>query len=98
MTRLAHKLLWLRSYYGMSVQQVAEQAGITPTFYRQYEAGEKTPTWRAIQGLAEALHADPDLFANLAGVVPDDIALALRESPQRVKDVRKFLGLTAATR
>jgi transcriptional regulator with XRE-family HTH domain len=98
MNRLADKLLWLRSYYGMSVKQVAEQAGITQTFYRQYEAGERTPTWRAIQGLAEALHADPDLFANLAGVVPDDIALALRGSPQRVKDVRKFLGLTAATR
>jgi DNA-binding XRE family transcriptional regulator len=98
MTRLADKLLNLRRYYSMSPSEVAKQAGISATCYEYLEWGCITPPWPTIQRLAEVLHTDPDLLANLAGVVPDDIAAAIRESPQRLKDVRRFLGLTSGTR
>jgi transcriptional regulator with XRE-family HTH domain len=98
MTRIGAKLRELRLYWGLTQQQIGEQAGIPPLCIDYYESGLQKPQWRSIQRLAEVLHADPDLLANLAGVVPDDIAAAIRESPQRVKDVRRFLGLTTGTR
>jgi transcriptional regulator with XRE-family HTH domain len=98
MIRFADELLNMRRYYGMSPSEVAKQVGISEKQYDCYELGMHIPTWPIIQRLAEVLHTDADMLATLAGIVPGDIVEELRKSPQRLKDVRRFLGLTSGTR
>lgn len=50
----------LREAAGLSVQQLAERAGLDRQSVYNYEAGTRRPTWDAVQQLAAALGVPTD--------------------------------------
>lgn len=58
----AARLRGLRERAGLTVQGLAEAAGVTRQAVHNYEAGDRRPTWGAVQALAAALGVTTDEF------------------------------------
>jgi len=56
------RLRALRESAGLSVEALATAAGLTRQAVHNYEAGERRPTWQAVQQLATALGVSTDAF------------------------------------
>jgi DNA-binding XRE family transcriptional regulator len=56
------KVRELREAVGLSVAALAEAAGLSRQTIHQYEAGERRPTWDAVQAIAKALNTSTDTF------------------------------------
>lgn len=56
------RLRALRESAGLTVAELAEAAGLTRQAVHNYEAGDRRPTWQAVQKLAEALGVSTDAF------------------------------------
>lgn len=56
------RLRSLREAAGLSAPQLAEKAGVSRQAVNYYEAGERAPTWDAVQALAAALGVPTDAF------------------------------------
>lgn len=56
------QLKTLRESRGLSREQLADAADISRESVRLYEAGERRPTWDAVQSLAKALGVTTDTF------------------------------------
>lgn len=52
----------LREDAGLSREQLAKTAKMSRESVRLYEAGERDPTWKAVQFLAKALGVTTDTF------------------------------------
>jgi DNA-binding XRE family transcriptional regulator len=52
----------LRETTGLSVEQLADAAGLTRQAVSRYELGQRSPTWDAVQSLARALSTTTDTF------------------------------------
>ncbi len=46
----------------MTVDELAQAAGLTRQAVHNYESGNRSPTWAAVQKLAEALNVTTDTF------------------------------------
>lgn len=53
------RMLDLRKALKLTQSQVAERAGVDPSFYGQIERGKAVPSLKTFIGIASALHADP---------------------------------------
>jgi DNA-binding XRE family transcriptional regulator len=56
------RLRELRATAGLTVQELAESAGLTRQAVHNYESGARHPTWDAVQKLAAALGVSTDVF------------------------------------
>jgi len=87
----------LREIECLTQQEVADKIGIAKTYVCALEYARSLPSWLVIRRLADALHADADELAALAGVVPDDVRRLICERPELAKMVRqaalKFAGV-----
>ena len=52
-------LEWARSSMDYSIEQAAEKAGVTLKRYHAWETGEKLPTYKQLEGLAENVYKRP---------------------------------------
>ena len=80
----------LREIECLTQQEVADKIGIAKTYVCALEYARSLPSWVVIRRLAEALHADADELAALAGVVPDDVRRMICERPELAKMVRRM--------
>jgi transcriptional regulator with XRE-family HTH domain len=66
-----------------SIRQVAQRAGIEPSYLSKIERGlEAPPSEETIVKLAQELSEDPDLLLALAGKVSSDLQEVIRKRPQ----------------
>ena len=66
-----------------SIRQVAQRAGIEPSYLSKIERGlEAPPSEETIVKLAQELSEDPDLMLALAGKVSSDLQEVIRKRPQ----------------
>jgi len=79
----------LREIECLTQQEVADKIGIAKTYVCALEYARSLPSWLVIRRLADALHADADELAALAGVVPDDVRRLMCERPALAKMLRQ---------
>ncbi|MFE9558417.1 helix-turn-helix domain-containing protein [Streptomyces sp. NPDC006692] len=61
---LASALSFLLRHSGLPIKEVAGRTGLSPSYVSRIIAGERVPTWEAVQDLARTLGGDPaDLSA-----------------------------------
>ncbi len=66
-----------------SIRQVAQRAGIEPSYLSKIERGQEAPPSEdTIVKLARELSEDPDLMLALAGKVSSDVQEVIRKRPQ----------------
>ncbi len=66
-----------------SLRQVAERAGVTPTYLSKLERGElPPPSEQTAVALAHELGEDPDVVLALAGKVSSDLQAIIRRHPK----------------
>lgn len=87
--RFASEIKRLRKIECLTQQEVADKCGIAKTYVCALEYARSVPNWVVIRRLADALHADADELAALAGVVPDDVRRLICERPGLAKMVRQ---------
>ena len=87
--RFAREIKRLRKIECMTQQEVADKCGIAKTYVCALEYARSLPNWVVIRRLADALQADADELAALAGVVPDDVRRLMCERPELAKMVRQ---------
>jgi len=78
-----------------SVRQVAERAGLEPSYLSKIERGEEAPpSEEKIRALAEDLEEDPDVLLALAGKVSADLQEIIRKRPalfgELIRELRKM--------
>jgi transcriptional regulator with XRE-family HTH domain len=72
-----------RTDKAFSIRQVAQRAGIEPSYLSKIERGiEAPPSEETIVKLAQELSEDPDLMLALAGKVSSDLQEVIRKRPQ----------------
>lgn len=76
----------LRAARGMSQKELAEAAGVHPSYISKIENGQERPGRDLLEGLARALGADPVHLVLAAGRVPREFASTIAE-----RDVLKRL-------
>ena len=59
-TIIARKLQYYRNRSGMTQESLAEKVGVSDTYIRKLEAGERTPSLAVILALADTLNTTPD--------------------------------------
>ena len=59
---LGRRVRQFRERAGLTVQELAESAGLTRQAVHNYESGARRPTWDAVQKLAAALGVSTDVF------------------------------------
>lgn len=59
-------LEWARTSMGYSIDQAAKKAGVQPNKYLAWERGEKLPTYKQLEGLAENVYKRPIAILLLA--------------------------------
>jgi HTH-type transcriptional regulator, competence development regulator len=65
-----------------SVRQVAERAGLEPSYLSKIERGEQAPPSESkIRALAKDLGEDPDMLLAMAGKVSTDLREIIRKRP-----------------
>ncbi len=78
-----------------SLRQVAERAGIQPTYLSKLERGELDPPSEATaRRLATELRLDPDVVLALAGKVSSDLQDIIRRRPMLFADLIRQLKET----
>ena len=81
------RLRELRKEAGMSQREVAQKVGVDFTYLSKIESGVMSPpSEKVITKLARVLDANRDELITLAGKVPSDLALILKD-----KEVLQFL-------
>lgn len=78
-----------------SVRQVAQRAGIEPSYLSKIERGEQPPPGEhTIAALARELDEDPDVLLALAGKVSSDLQAVIRKRPklfaQLIREMRNM--------
>jgi transcriptional regulator with XRE-family HTH domain len=84
-----------RTACGMTVEELAERAELSPTFLKELESGEQYPSLASIMGLAQAFNVAPrDLLANIpkGPTLESAVVQALKAVPSDV--LRSFLKTT----
>ncbi len=75
-----------------SLRQVAERAGIKPTYLSQIERGElDPPSEKTTIALAKEVGQDPDVMLALAGKVSSDLQAIIRKHPKAFADLIRQL-------
>jgi len=87
--RFAREIKRLRQIECLTQQEVADKCGIAKTYVCALEYARSLPNWVVIRRLADALQADADELASLAGVVPDDVRRLMCERPALAKMLRQ---------
>ena len=87
--RFAREIKRLRQIECLTQQEVADKCGIAKTYVCALEYARSLPNWVVIRRLADALQADADELAALAGVVPDDVRRLMCERPALAKMLRQ---------
>lgn len=87
------RLRELRKGKGISQRDLADSVGVDFTYLSKLE-NERLPAPSAtvIAALAEALDADADELAVLAGKIPADLVDVLRQNPGAIKMFRSLAG------
>lgn len=84
-----------RTACGMMLEELAERAGLSPSFLKELESGEENPSLASILGLAQAFKVAPsDLLASVAKepTLESSVVQALKVVPSDV--LRSFLEAT----
>ena len=70
--KLGNRLFHIRTIRHLSIDEVAKLAGITASYYRNLESGERTPTLETFIDLADVLNIDANhlLYDSLAVFSP----------------------------
>jgi transcriptional regulator with XRE-family HTH domain len=75
-----------------SIRQVAQRAGIEPSYLSKIERGQEAPPSEdTIVKLARELSEDPDLMLALAGKVSSDVQEVVRKRPQLFAELLRQL-------
>lgn len=78
-SRIASIMIERRELLGVSLQEVADRAGLTKSHIWELEAGNsRNPTLRAMIGLSKALGVSLDYLTGLSNAVPDIHPEAMR--------------------
>jgi transcriptional regulator with XRE-family HTH domain len=79
----------LRLQKRLTLRELAQRIGVSPTYLLQIEKNERRPTSERIHSLAAALDFAPDTLHILAGRIPDDIHCRLLTDRTLLAQIRR---------
>ena len=91
------RITWFREKKGITVNKLANEAGISQSYLREMELGKKKPTVEILSLVCDALGISLKDFFNDGSVSPletDELsAVVFRLTPEQRKKLAEFLDL-----
>ena len=84
-TEFGIRLASLRERQGINVSELADRAGVSPSYVSLLETGQRPPNDRIIRRISGALDVLPIVLYEAAGLIPMALAESLRPADAKVR-------------